>query len=238
MDPVLHFQKRMTDTVKWGLWNKFCDEFQVRDEMVPLLDTIALSAQTMRYGRDQRLVLKRSAAMDNLVIREVKKVLLDFNSHTDKYAGLLYMMCWIRENQVYPLYIGKSEKFGRQGNNLSANIKEIERNQGNFCRWGYNYAYHLGDLSAVVCPGHPAVRQMPKYRTWAERIFQPGTWPSKNPVLCQPLWFWMTAWPTNAVGIWKEYGVTRLTFQEYLLIGLASEVFPDSLLNIEGGVRD
>ena len=40
-----------------------------------------------------------------------------------------------------------------------------------------------------------------------------------------------------AVGIWEDFGPTRLTFLEYLLIGVASAVFPETLLNREGQSR-
>lgn len=61
------------------------------------------------------------------------------------------MMYWMIEDQVVPLYIGKAEKYGKKGKNLSQNMT---KGNANFCRWGYNYQYHLGDLSAVVCEGH------------------------------------------------------------------------------------
>jgi hypothetical protein len=48
----------------------------------------------------------------------------------------------------------------------------------------------------------------------------------------------MKAWRRDEVGIWEDFGQTRLTFLEYLLIGVASSVFPDDLLNIEGQNRD
>jgi hypothetical protein len=37
--------------------------------------------------------------------------------------------------------------------------------------------------------------------------------------------------------IWREFGATRLAFEEYLLIGVASELFPHDLLNLEGRNR-
>ena len=101
-----------------------------------------------------------------------------------------------------------------------------------FCRWGYNYAYHVGDLSAVVCPGHPPEKINPKYVKWANRLFD--RYPSSNPSLLRNVRFWVKAWRCGDVGIWKEYGATSLTFLEYLLIGVASDLFPDMLLNDEG----
>jgi hypothetical protein len=39
------------------------------------------------------------------------------------------------------------------------------------------------------------------------------------------------------LGIWTEFGPTRFSFLEYLLIGIASSIFPRELLNREGHSR-
>ena len=140
-------------------------------------------------------------------------------------------MYWKEGNDVIPLYIGKSEKLGKR-KNLSENIKDIARNNGKFCRWGYNYAYHIGDLSAVVCMGHEESKKRVKYRKSAEKLFI--DFPSKSPRLKRQVWFWLAAWRNGDTGIWKEYGATSLTFLEYLLIGITSDLFRDYLLNEEG----
>jgi hypothetical protein len=140
--------------------------------------------------------------MDALIIKECNKVIEDFNFGAGEYDGLIYMMFWEDAGNILPLYIGKSEKYGRRGGNLSANIKNIQRNHGNFCRWGYNYAYHIGDLSAVVLPGHPPEKINPKYVKWANRLFE--SWPSSNPKLRRETRFWMKAWKRGEVGIWRE----------------------------------
>jgi hypothetical protein len=41
------------------------------------------------------------------------------------------------------------------------------------------------------------------------------------------------AWKGSNVGVWKDLGATRLTFLEYMLVGVASMAFPQ-LLNHEG----
>jgi len=58
--------------------------------------------------------------------------------------------------------------------------------------------------------------------------------PSYQPQLRTPVFFWCKAWSKNDVGIWKEFGPTKLTFLEYLLIGVTSSLFPNDLLNAEG----
>ena len=64
---------------------------------------------------------------------------------------------------VVPLYIGKTETIGKS-NNLSANIENLHRDKSKFARWGDNYAYHIGDLSAATLPGHPIEKMTNKYK--------------------------------------------------------------------------
>ena len=40
------------------------------------------------------------------------------------------------------------------GKDLSANLVGLDTNTRKFGRWGDGYAYHIGDLGAVVLPGH------------------------------------------------------------------------------------
>jgi hypothetical protein len=168
--------------------------------------------------------------MEARVISETKKVLIDYESGKGEYEGLIYMMFWPDDRLIIPLYIGKSEKYGRKSGNLSANIAEIEKNRHKFCRWGDNYRYHMGDLSAAVCPGH--VRKDPKYLKWANRLFE--RWDGSGPKLRRDTRFWIKAWRRGETGLWKEYGATSLTFLEYQMIGVASDLFPNVLLNEEG----
>ena len=93
-------------------------------------------------------------------------------------------------------------------------------------------AYHLGDLSAAVLPGHLPGKASPKYRRWARALFQEV--PVASPRLRQPVRFWCTAWGPGSPGIWPEFGACSLSFAEYLLIGVASLLFPGDLLNDEG----
>jgi hypothetical protein len=103
-----------------------------------------------------------------------------------------------------------------------------------FGRWGYNYAYHVGDLSAVTLPGHDESKQTPKYRKWREQLFDVSG-QSVRPRF--DIRFWATLWTPEAKSVWADYGSTKLTFEEYLLIGIASDLFPNDLLNNEGRNR-
>ena len=49
--------------------------------------------------------------------------------------------------------------------------------------------------------------------------------------------FWGTLWGPECQSIWNGYGSTKLAFEEYLVIRVASDLFPDALLNREGRTR-
>ena len=67
---------------------------------------------------------------------------------------MLYMMGWKEVGKFVPLYIGKTETIGKGLGNLSANITNLHKDKSKFARWGDNYQYHIGDLSACVLDGH------------------------------------------------------------------------------------
>ena len=213
------------------IWKDFCAVHAIDKYGVHLFETSNGIVQTKRYGVDQRLILKRSIEMESVVIDQVSLVLEDYIKSNGVYDGLIYMMYWKDNQIIIPLYIGKSEKIGRIGN-LSANIANIEKNKQYFCRWGDNYAYHIGDLSASILSGHHPSKLVNKYRRWAEKLFL--QFPCEEPVLRRQTFFWIKAWKKEDISIWKEYGATSLTFLEYLLIGVASDIFPDYLLNSDG----
>jgi hypothetical protein len=214
-----------------AFWNEFCEEHKVLTNSVELFESVDLFPTVFAYGKNGRMILKRSNAMDNKIKTEVAKVIADYNEGTNRYEGLIYIMFWKQAGQVVPLYIGKSEKLGRR-QNLSENISNIMNDNGKFCRWGYNYRYHIGNLSAVVCIGHPETERKNNAIKWAKTLFK--RFPEKSPELNQRVFFWIQAWEHGTVGPWKEFGATSLTFQEYLLIGLASEAYPEVVLNSEG----
>lgn len=218
--------------MKNKLWNTFCKEHRILETSVKLFDTNDLFVEIEEYGIDKRKILKRSADMEKLVIREVNKVIQDYNNKTSIYDGLVYIMFKVIDNQVVPLYIGKSEKYGKKNGNLSSNIRNIDKNKAYFCRWGNNYAYHIGDLSACVLSGHSKDKISKKYLRWSDALFKEVK--NDKVILKENVCFWIKAWNKDDISIWREYGKTSLTFLEYLLIGVASNVYGDTLLNIEG----
>ena len=60
--------------------------------------------------------------------------------------------------------------------------------------------------------------------------------PSYQPVLRKPIYFWAKAWKSENLGVFEELGQTSLANLEYELIGVAGRVFP-CLLNYEGRAR-
>jgi hypothetical protein len=214
---------------KLEIWDGFCLQHKISEQCVPLFKTNDSIVEIFQYGITNRPLLKRSDEMEFLIKQQVEIVVDDYKKGTNIYDGLIYMMFWKYENDVIPLYIGKAEKYGKKGGNLSENIKG---DSGKFCRWGYNYAYHIGDLSAVTCPNHLDDKKTRKYQKWAEMLFE--STPTLSPKLNQQTYLWISPWSRVWTGVWNEFGATSLTFLEYLLIGLASEIFPETLLNDEG----
>ncbi len=216
-------------------WDDFCHRLSVTASAVPLFNVGASGhVATRRHGHDGRTMLCRSEQMESLVRTEAAKAVSDYQAGKQQIDGLIYMMGWRQDQSLIPLYIGKTEVTGRGDRNLSVNLKNLDRDTSKFARWGDGYAYHVGDLSACVVPGHDPRRRQEKYSDWASKLFEQV--PTEQPVLRRPVWFWTTAWDNRAAGIWQELGPTRLAFLEYTLIGVASMVSPD-LLNREGRQR-
>lgn len=213
------------------LWRRFCASNRIVVDGVPLFAlTPAGNVEVMRYGRNSRPILRRSDQMQALVRKAVAEILAAPQGQVD---GLLYMMYRLdTAAEIIPLYVGKAERRGRSGADISANLVSIETDDGKFARWGYNYAYHLGDLSAASLTGHPPEKRLNKYARWARSLFEDV--PSGAPVPRFDIRFWCCAWGPQSAGIWPEIGPCPLAFAEYLVIGVAGLLFPGHLLNDEG----
>ncbi len=90
---------------KTELWNQFCRVYRVHEDSVRLFDTEndGVTVRTFAYGRDARPLLRRSAAMDRLVIAETRKVLQDYADRSGRYEGLIYLMYWQDAETVLPM---------------------------------------------------------------------------------------------------------------------------------------
>ena len=222
----------VTNTAALNVWLKFCDRFKIAESSVSLFETGSGVVSTKQIGlKSPRSVLCRSAAMESMLLAEASKAIADLHEGRGNIDGVIYMMLRIENGEVIPLYIGKAGTVGKTPGQLSANMANIERDKSKFCRWGDNYAYHVGDLSAIVL-GHPENRHTIKYRRWAEALFT--NYPTEAPVLKGDIRFWCIAWSNKKIGIWEDFGPVGLKFLEYLLIGGAGALFPQHLLNTEG----
>jgi hypothetical protein len=219
------------------IWEEFCTAHRIAAETVPLfaLDEFGF-VQTKEIGQKKRKVLVRHKDMEALILREADILNKDWLEGAHHYDGLIYMMHTRGEDySILPLYIGMTETFGKGDRNLSANLHNLHVHKDKFARWGDNYAYHIGDLSAAALTGHPVEKRNPKYVKWASRLFKVA--PTDQPQLACDLFFWAKAWKSTDQGIWSELSPTHLAFLEYLLIGVASSAFNGSLLNYEGANR-
>ena len=89
-------------------------------------------------------------------------------------------------------------------------------------------------LTAATLPGHPEGKRTKKYSDWKEALFSVD---ADEIHLKGDVRFWACDWSPDRSSIWSNYGSTRLAFEEYLLIGVASDLFPNDLLNREGRNR-
>ena len=210
-------------------------------DSVPLFDV----DENLRVGvhevgkRGLRLLLKRSPEMEEMVEGATDQLVRDWRMGDSEFEGLIYLMFHKgADGEVIPLYIGKTETLGKGDRNLSVNIEKLSStNCSKFARWGDGCQYHIGDLSAVVL-GHPKKRPSAKYNAWAETLFVdfPVRYP-QFPRLRHPVYFWIKPWKNNDIGPWEDFGPTNLTFLEYLMIGVASATYPETVLNREGQNR-
>lgn len=163
------------DCSRLSLWRSFCQRYRISEESVPPFECDeGRFVLTKEIGISRRRkILKRSPAMDALMRKEVAKVVEDHKAATALHDGIIYMMHFKGDDgEVVPCYIGKSETLGKTSGVLSANLERLATDTSKFGRWGDNYAYHIGDLSSVVLPGHGVEVQTAKYRSWATALFE------------------------------------------------------------------
>ena len=221
---------------KKKVWDNFLKRHKVVEHSTELFTHEDGICSTTFKGRmtSKRPFLIRNPSMENLIIDQAALLESSFHSRSANYDGLIYLMFSFEKGEVVPLYIGKTETLGKN-ENLSENIRNLKANKGKFARWGDGYQYHIGDLSAVVLKGHSADKKSTKYTSWADALFL--DYPTDNPKLRRPIRFWCKAWQSCDVGVWEDFGSTSLTFLEYQMIGVASSLYPDDLLNREGKNR-
>lgn len=214
-------------TSKKEVWQEWADRYLDVDNPTTLFQVDEqLNVQYKNYGKNDRRILKRSEEMEALVRREGRKVINDWSTADDTYDGLIYLMYWLDDGDVIPLYVGKAGKYGRNNEGLSANLRGLRGSStGKFARWGDGHYYHIGNLSAIVFNHNKNRKQ--KYETWADQLFEDGR------QLQRQVYFWTKAWQQDDEGLYHEF-VVPLEQLEYQIIGLASDLYPNTLLNSEG----
>ena len=191
--------------------------------LVPLFDTDGqLLVRTKESGPHRKRLLCRSPAMEAAIIEMV-----ELGIQQPEWAGVLYVMGWGTGVSFRPLYVGKAEKKGLK-KPLSGNLVKLGRDKSKFARWGDGLDYHIGDLSQAmfVFGGYrPPTR---KYRRWADRLFTQFD----PPLLREPVHLYLAGWTEMSSG--PSELLTSLASAEKEVIALASAMFPETLLNVDG----
>ena len=214
-------------TSKKEIWQQWTSRYINTDNAARLFETDEnLTVEYKHYGQNDRRILKRGEAMESQLREAGRKVINDWSTTDDTYDGLIYLMYWLEDGEAVPLYVGKAGKYGRDGESLSSNLEDLRGNSTRkFARWGDAHYYHIGNLSAIVFNHEKNQKQ--KYQNWADRLFEEGR------QLKQQTYFWTKAWDQTDVGLYHDFEVPLEQF-EYQLIGLASDIYDDRLLNEEG----
>lgn len=214
-------------TTKKDIWQQWAERYIDTESPIPLFQTDeTLTVEYKHYGQNDRRILKRNEEMEAAIRNEGRKVINDWSTTDDTYDGLIYLMYWLIDGEVVPLYVGKAGKYGRDNERLSANVDDLRTNSTRkFARWGDAHYYHIGNLSAVVFDHDK--NQKAKYERWADSLF------SDNRTLKQPTYFWTKAWGQEDIGLYYDFEAT-LEELEYQIIGLAADLYSEMLLNKEG----
>lgn len=199
---------------------------QQERHVTPLFETTedGLTVKTHLRGKEKpRLTLTRHPRFDAAMIEMVTAGLEE-----EGWQGFLYVLHTGEGDNLTPRYIGKAEKQGVK-NPVSANLAKIASNHDKFGRWGYNKAYHIGDLSHAVLGEAFTPGQAPgKYHRWAEALFET----LNPPTLRVPVSMSLIPWRDGARGPSGLIG--SLASVEYEVIALAAVAHPDELLNVQG----
>lgn len=100
-------------TSKQEIWNSWTNRYIDTTTPIPLFETDESGKVAYKqYGADNRRILKRSEQMDHRIQQEGQQVLDDWEGGTDSYDGLIYLMYWLNDGEIVPLYIGKGESMG------------------------------------------------------------------------------------------------------------------------------
>jgi len=161
--------------------------------------------------------------------------------------GLIYMVYVLRSDiktlpdfsqeslpsKFIPLYIGKTETLGRNGN-FSANLKGVSagKNRQYFARWGHDKARHIGGLSSCFFNVENPY-QSTDYESWIKIMFDDDKRKEGIPQLKIPIYFQIKPWFPFNINFSNQIGLFTPEL-ETLLISLARMLFPNILINKQG----
>jgi hypothetical protein len=203
-------------------------ETQPSRSVAPLFDTEEDTLQVRSHQRGKeglRRTLTRHPDFDTAMITLVETGLAD-----PDWVGLLYVMHTGTGDTWTPRYIGKAERRGVK-HEVSVNLVRLRHDPSKFARWGYNSAYHLGELShAVFGEEFQTSALLPKasYTRWAAALFAS----LHPPVLKEPVSVTLLPWWADSQGPSGLIGSVAAV--EYELIALASAEYGEKLLNVQG----
>ncbi|GAA4012573.1 hypothetical protein GCM10022631_25390 [Deinococcus rubellus] len=177
----------------------------------------------LRGKNRNHLTLTCHPNFDAAMMEMVEAGLLD-----PDWYGFLYVMHIGAGELLIPRYVGKAEKKGVK-HEISANLMRIRHSPDKFGRWGYNSAYHLGELSHAVLgeafkPGLP----QKNYGRWRNALFAQ----TSPPILRAPVWVHLMPWRSGSRGPSGLIGSVAAI--EYEVIALAGAAHASELLNVQG----
>ena len=167
--------------------------------------------------------LKRSRKVDELLRREIKKIIDDYKGANNTYEGLVYVIFVRADGNIVPLYVGSSGKYNDDRTALNENMTTAP---SKMARLGYSDYRHIGWLSRLVLGQSEDVEVPPRYNRWVNEIFEGSR------RLKEPVFLWTTAWEHDQSGLASEEASLEELEEE--LIGITSNLYPDRLLNIQG----
>lgn len=220
------------------LWQDWVNDHLPEGD-IPLFETDDnLRVKTTRFGRGdaERDVLKRGQEISKRIIDKASILEEDLESRSGQFEGLIYLMYWKEDQEIRPLYVGKTSKFNTTGYEINPNIESLATRENRFARWGYGKAWHLGELSNAILrsswleSGEFTDKSINK-KQWAETLFRPET-----RILRNQTYLWIDTWSVDDEGPFSSKTGTHpnLAELEYQLIGLTDSLYPDLLLNEEG----
>jgi len=94
-------------TTKEEIWQEWTSHYIDTGNPIPLFETDEnLTVQYKHYGQNDRRILNRGELMESQLREEGRKVINDWSTTDDTYDGLIYLMYWLADSEVVPLYVG------------------------------------------------------------------------------------------------------------------------------------